>query len=138
VCFVAYRQHAVGDPGVHGARAVSSDAYDRDTGASPRHGGAPRGSEDWDGSEDLDFDGLLDRDCLGVRGERPASRRELAELLLRYRDEQASRQSRRKKEETARPRFSPEQRLLILDVSCVTLHGPCSAGLLERCHGQGA
>ncbi|MBZ0149898.1 MAG: DDE-type integrase/transposase/recombinase, partial [Planctomycetes bacterium] len=112
---VAYRQHAVGDPGVHGARAVSSDAYDRDTGASPRHGGAPRGSEDWDGSEDLDFDGLLDRDCLGVRGERPASRRELAELLLRYRDEQASRQSRRKKEETARPRFSPEQRLLILD-----------------------
>ncbi len=63
---------------------------------------------------DDDFVGLLDRDCLGVRGERPASRRELAELILRYRDEQASQRARRKAQ-TSKPRFSPEQRLLILD-----------------------
>jgi transposase InsO family protein len=51
-----------------------------------------------------------------VRGEKPASRDELAELILRYREEQASRQARRRKfQDGSKPRFSAEQRLLILD-----------------------
>jgi transposase InsO family protein len=57
----------------------------------------------------------LDPHSVGVRGARPASRRELAELILRYREEQASRRSRRKLLDTVKPRFTAEQRLLILD-----------------------
>ena len=50
-----------------------------------------------------------------MRGARPASRQELAELILRYREEQASRQARRRMvPETSKPRFTAEQRLLIL------------------------
>jgi transposase InsO family protein len=51
-----------------------------------------------------------------VRGQAPASRDELAALILRYRDEQASRRARRRQvDDRGRPRFSAEQRLLILD-----------------------
>ena len=56
---------------------------------------------------------LLDGD-LGVRGAQPATRSELAELILRYREEQAAQRSRRRLE-AGKPRFSAEQRLLILD-----------------------
>ena len=82
------------------------EADERDTGARPLHGGARpvgAGIADW-----------LDRDRLGVRGEPPASRDELASLILRYREEQAARRSRRRPDDR-RPRFSAEQRLLILD-----------------------
>ena len=51
-----------------------------------------------------------------ARGARPASRHELAELIMRYRDEQAARQSRRRLHpDDGRARFTAEQRLLILD-----------------------
>lgn len=93
-----------------GAEGVGA-ADDRGTGARPLHGGARPG---WPTGAD-DDQGWLDREHPGVRGERPASRDELASLILRYRDEQASRQSRRRMPETSRPRFTSEQRLLILD-----------------------
>jgi transposase InsO family protein len=86
----------------------------RDAGERPLHGGARRVPEPWDNTED-ELSCLLDPDAEGVRGARPASRRELADLILRYRDEQASRQARRMKSDTSKPRFSAEQRLLILD-----------------------
>jgi transposase InsO family protein len=50
-----------------------------------------------------------------VRGASPATRQELAELILRYREEQSGRRTRRREPETKKPRFSAEQRLLILD-----------------------
>jgi hypothetical protein len=50
-----------------------------------------------------------------VRGAQPATRSELAELILRYREEQAAQRSRRRRVEASKPRFSAEQRLLILD-----------------------
>lgn len=93
-----------------GAEGVGA-ADDRGTGARPLHGGARPG---WPTGVD-DEQGWLDREHPGVRGERPASRDELASLILRYREEQASRQSRRRMPETSRPRFTSEQRLLILD-----------------------
>ena len=89
----------------------------RGAGERPLHGGARRVSESWD--DDVapqdELSSLLDPDTQGVRGARPASRRELAELILRYRDEQASRRSRRLEPDSKKPRFSAEQRLLILD-----------------------
>ena len=86
------------------------EADDRDTGARPLHGGAHRASPpSGDGFR------LLDPDCLGVRGQPPASRDELAELITRYRDLQASHRARRRKLDASKPRFSSEQRLLILD-----------------------
>ena len=90
------------------------EADDRDTGAMPNHGGAIPGGGGIE-VEGGDLGGLLDRDLLGVRGEAPATRSELAELILRYREEQASRRARRRREETSKPRFSAAQRLLILD-----------------------
>jgi transposase InsO family protein len=44
-----------------------------------------------------------------------ASDEALVQLIQRYRDERASHKSRRRIEDHRRPRFSPEQRLLILD-----------------------
>jgi len=96
-----------GDEGV-------GEADDRGTGARPLPGGAHPGS-DRDASDDGVMGGLLDRDQLGVRGAAPASRQELAELILRYREEQAAQRSRRRQQEAGRPRFTAEQRLLILD-----------------------
>ena len=58
---------------------------------------------------------LIDHDPPGVRGARPASRDELADLILRYREEQAAGRARRRGDSAAKPRFSAEQRLLILD-----------------------
>ncbi|HEX6813060.1 MAG TPA: DDE-type integrase/transposase/recombinase [Planctomycetota bacterium] len=58
---------------------------------------------------------LLDPTLSGVRGASPATRQELAELILRYRDEQASRRARRLESAGRKPHFSAEQRLLILD-----------------------
>jgi transposase InsO family protein len=49
-----------------------------------------------------------------VRGADPASRDELADLILRYRQEQSAQRSRRRLE-ASKPRFTAEQRLLILD-----------------------
>lgn len=86
-------------------------ADDGAAGERPRHGGARHP----DPEEGDPLSGLLDRTSRGVRGASPATRDELAELILRYRDEQASRNARRRIPETARPRFSAEQRLLILD-----------------------
>ena len=96
-----------GDEGVGGAD-------DRGAVESPLPGGADPGARKEPSKGDV-LDGLLDGDCLGVRGARPASRRELAELIMRYRDEQSARRSRRRVPEGGRPRFSAEQRLLILD-----------------------
>lgn len=87
------------------------EADDRDTGARPTHGGAIPGGE----AADDGLDGLLDRDLAGVRGAAPATRNELAELILRYREEQATQRARRRQVETKKPRFTSEQRLLILD-----------------------
>jgi transposase-like protein len=78
------------------------------------HGGAREGGARSAGLGRGDLGGLLDPESPGVRGESPATRDELAGLILRYRAEQASRQSRRRVEERW-PRFTPEQRLLILD-----------------------
>src|SRR5262245_12567449 len=89
------------------------EADDRDTGEGPLHGG-PDGGRDASSGEPAGLEGLLDGDCVGVRGARPASRRELAELILRYRDEQAAQRSRRRTMKS-KPRFTAEQRLLILD-----------------------
>jgi len=83
------------------------EADERDTDARPLHGGArPRQSDG--------VSNWLDREVLGVRGQPPASRDELASLILRYREEQASKRSRRRQDDR-RPRFTAEQRLLILD-----------------------
>lgn len=89
----------------------------RAVGERPLHGGARRAAEAWedDGAPQDELSSLLDPDSQGVRGARPASRRELAELILRYRDEHASRRSRRLEPDSKKPRFSAEQRLLILD-----------------------
>ena len=46
-------------------------------------------------------------------------------MILRYRDEQATRRTRRSEPDTRRPRFSLEQRLLILDS---WLHSKLPAG----------
>jgi transposase InsO family protein len=81
------------------------EAGDRDTFARPLHGGA-RGEG---------LGNLLEGESSGVRGQPPASRDELAALILRYREEQAARQARQRSQERLRPRFTPEQRLLILD-----------------------
>ena len=81
--------------------------------ASGLPGGARPGSAR-DARSDHAVASLLDGD-LGARGEPPASRSELAELILRYREEQASRRARRRREESSKPRFSAEQRLLVLD-----------------------
>ena len=86
-------------------------ADDRGTGARSLPGGARPGEEVPERSG-AGLGELLDGD-LGVRGAEPASRSELAELILRYRREQASQRSRRRQE--SKPRFSAEQRLLILD-----------------------
>jgi transposase InsO family protein len=99
--------HGGGDEGV-------GEADERGTGAMANHGGAIPGAGGIE-VEGGDLSGLLDREMLGVRGATPASRSELAELILRYREEQASRQSRRRIQETRKPRFTAEQRLLILD-----------------------
>src|SRR5512138_2204610 len=81
----------------------------------PLHGGARRpGSADRDPDHEA-LSTLLDTDWPGVRGASPATREELAELILRYREEQACRRSRRRAPETKKPRFTAEQRLLILD-----------------------
>ena len=82
---------------------------DGDTGDRPLHGGARRAPRDHG------LDGFLDPDWPGVRGERPASRTELHELIQRYRDLHARRNARRSPAEAIKPRFSAEQRLLILD-----------------------
>ena len=96
-----------------GAEGVG-EADDRDTGARPLHGGARRPVSS--GEDDTDaLSTLLDPDWPGVRGASPATRQELAELILRYRDEQASRRARRLEPDTRKPHFSAEQRLLILD-----------------------
>jgi transposase InsO family protein len=91
------------------------EADDRDTGAMPDHGGARPGGAGGAEADSDDLGGLLDRDLLGVRGAPPATRSELAELILRYREEQAAQRSRRRRVEASKPRFSAEQRLLILD-----------------------
>ncbi len=90
------------------------EAGDRDTVARPLHGGAHPPVRPHDDTDSL-LSGLLDPDRPGVRNARPASRQELADLILRYRDEQAARQARRRQEPESRPRFTAEQRLLILD-----------------------
>lgn len=96
-----------GDEGV-------GEADDRGAVASPVHGGArPGGVPEESGG--FGAAGLLDREQLGVRGQPPASRDELAELILRYREEQAQRRSRRRMQDPGKPRLSAEQRLLILD-----------------------
>ena len=84
-------------------------ADDRDASASPLHGGAREVPDRGEG-----LGSWLDDELVGARGQRPASRDELAALILRYREEQASRRSRRLRE-MSKPRFTPEQRLLILD-----------------------
>src|SRR5688572_10201461 len=90
-----------GDEGV-------GEAASRGTGEGPFHGGA-----DFPAAAAGEvLRGLLDPASPGVRGARPASRAELAELILRYRDEQASRSARRLRQEASKPRFSAEQRLL--------------------------
>ena len=86
-------------------------AGDRDTVAGPLHGGARPGRHGAEG----EYSGLLDADERGVRGAPPASRDELAALILRYRQEQSAQRSRRRREESSKPRFTAEQRLLILD-----------------------
>ena len=93
-----------GDDGV-------GEADDGGTGARPLHGGARGGASV--GAEGLG--GWVDRGHPGARGQAPASRDELAALILRYRDEQAARRSRRRIDERGRGRFTSEQRLLILD-----------------------
>jgi hypothetical protein len=90
------------------------EAGDRDTVARPLHCGAHPPVRPHDETDSL-LSGLLDPDRPGVRNARPASRQELADLILRYRDEQAARQARRRQEPESRPRFTAEQRLLILD-----------------------
>ncbi len=99
--------------GAGGGGERVGEADERATGARPLHGGAREGGRPR--SDDSLLGGLLDRDTVGVRGERPASRDELAELILRYRDVQARQRARRKQEDRSRPRFTSEQRLLILD-----------------------
>ena len=99
--------------GAGGGGERVGEADERATGARPLHGGAREGAQPR--REEGVLGGLLDRDTVGVRGEQPASRDELAELILRYRDVQARQRSRRKQEERGRPRFTSEQRLLILD-----------------------
>lgn len=91
------------------------EADDRGAVERPLHGGArrPRSADHDDDHEALST--LLDPEWPGVRGASPATRQELAELILRYREEQSSRRSRRLAPETKKPRFSAEQRLLILD-----------------------
>ena len=91
--------------------SVVGEADDRVTGARPLQREARPG----DASDDGELIGLLDRECLGVRGEPPATRQELAELIIRYREEQAHQRSRRKALAASKPRFTAEQRLLILD-----------------------
>ncbi len=66
------------------------------------------------GTRRAEVSSLLDGD-LGVRGASPASRSELTDLLLRYREEQAAQRSRRHVEAVGKPRFTSEQRLLVLD-----------------------
>ena len=90
------------------------EADDGDTGARPFHGGARPVPSPTPAEHDA-LGTLLDPELVGVRGARPASRRELAELILRYRDEQAARQARRRQPEETRQSFTSEQRLLILD-----------------------
>ncbi len=102
-----------GDGAGGGVEGVGA-ADDRDPGAGPIPGGARWGG----GGPHPDagpLGGLLDPDSPGVRGARPASRDELAALILRYRDEQAARRARRARIDPGRPRFTAEQRLLILD-----------------------
>ena len=97
-----------GGEGVGGADA-------RDADERPLHGGARRlASADHDPDHEA-LSTLLDPEWPGVRGASPATRQELAELILRYRDEQSGRRSRRREPDTKKPRFSAEQRLLILD-----------------------
>jgi transposase InsO family protein len=97
----------VGDEGV-------GEADERGTGARPIPGGARQGDDLCEPVTE-GLGGLLDGD-LGVRGAPPASRDELAELILRYRQEQAAHRSRRRQPmDTGKPRFTAEQRLLILD-----------------------
>ena len=91
------------------------EADDGDTVARPFHGGA-RPVPSPTAADHSALGTLLDPELLGARGARPASRHELAELIMRYRDEQAARQSRRRLHpDDGRARFTAEQRLLILD-----------------------
>jgi len=99
--------------GAFGGAEGVGEADDRGADERPLHGGARPDAATHESEEELGS--WLDRDTVGVRGARPASRQELADLILRYREEQASRRSRRKAPESRRPRFTAEQRLLILD-----------------------
>jgi transposase InsO family protein len=65
--------------------------------------------------DDSDFDRILDPDYPGVRGAPPASRTELQELILKYREVQAAHRARRRAADSGKLRFTAEQRLLILD-----------------------
>jgi transposase InsO family protein len=94
-----------GDEGV-------GEADDGGTGDRPSHGGARRGGV---ATDDDDLATWLDPEAPGVRGAPPASRDELMELIARYREQQHRKRARRRLEETGRPRFTAEQRLLILD-----------------------
>ena len=76
--------------GADGGVEEVGEADRRDTDGSPFHGGARSGVPD----DESGLAGILDADCRTVRGQRPASRRELAELILRYRDEQARESAR--------------------------------------------
>jgi len=105
-------EFAVGGHGGGGEGVGEAD--DRDPVARPTHGAATSPDEATTARLD-EADGLLDRELTGVRGAPPAARSELAELILRYREEQASKQARRRQSEASKPRFTPEQRLLILD-----------------------
>src|SRR6476646_7803980 len=71
-------ESAVGGAGGGGEGVGEAD--ERDTGASPFHGGA-RPGDDHVAALDSDLEGLLDGSEAGVHGARPASRRELAELI---------------------------------------------------------
>lgn len=106
-------EEAIAGQGLGGGDEGVGGADDRDAGAEGLPGGARRLGA-MAASEADGLGSLLDGD-LGVRGEAPASRDELAELILRYRQEQAAQRSRRRVIEPGKPRFSAEQRLLILD-----------------------
>jgi transposase InsO family protein len=108
--FADAEEFAVG--GAVGGDEGVGEADDRGTVDRPFHGGARRGDADHD---DNDLASWLDPEVAGVRGARPASRDELHDLIIRYREQQAAQRARRRLDATTRPRFTSEQRLLILD-----------------------
>src|SRR5690606_4671646 len=71
----------------------------------PLHGGARRPASADHDRDHAALSTLLDTDWPGVRGASPATRQELAELILRYREEQASRRARRLAPEPKKARF---------------------------------